>query len=68
MGWMMFLFHIAAGSVRVIAGLFFVFHLVSGVKPGKASVAAALGAAAVIQVLLSVLSLPDFYRVGLEAQ
>ncbi len=67
MGWMMFLFHIAAGSVRVIAGLFFVFHLVSGVKPGKASVAAALGAAAVIQVLLSVLSLPDFYRVGLEA-
>ena len=58
--------NIAAASVRGIVCLFFLSRLLSARKPEKKSIVTASIGIAVISVILPMIGLPDFYRMGLE--
>lgn len=67
--WMIVISQIAAGGVRAVVFLFFVFWLLSSKKPGKKSIAAAFTGAVISSILftlLPVMGLPDVYRMALE--
>lgn len=62
-----FISQTAAGGVRAIVCLFLIHRLLSTQKPDRKEIAAALLGCAAISVLLSVMELPEYYRMGLEA-
>lgn len=64
--WLNLISNSAAGSVRVTVGLFLIFRL-SAEKPGKKSVVAGLAGMVILSILQSLINLPDFYRMALEA-
>lgn len=64
--WLNLISNSAAGSVRVTVGLFLIFRL-SSEKPGKKSVVAGLAGMVILSILQSLINLPDFYRMALEA-
>ncbi len=66
MGWFLLFSNFIGGGVRSIVCLFLIFRLLSTQKPGKKSIAAVLGGAAVISIVFSVTGLPDYYRMILE--
>jgi len=65
-GLSIFFSNIVTGSVRAVIGLFLIFRLLSGKKPGKKSVITALAGMAVISALVFITGLPDFYRMVSE--
>ena len=58
--------NIITGSIRTIICLFLIFRLLSTEKPKKTSITAALSGILIISIILSALSLSDFYRMILE--
>lgn len=64
--WLNLISNSAAGSVRVTVGLFLIFRL-SAEKPGKKSVVAGLAGMVILSILQSLVNLPNFYRMALEA-
>lgn len=64
--WLNLISNSAAGSVRVTVCLFLIFRL-SAEKPGKKSVVAGLAGMVILSILQSLINLPDFYRMALEA-
>ena len=54
MGWFLLFSNFIGGGVRSIVCLFLIFRLLSTQKPGKKSIAAVLGGAAVISIVFSV--------------
>lgn len=64
--WLIFFSNIAAGSVRIITGLFLVYRLLAAKKPGKNSVITAVAGMVAISAILSITGLSDFSRMVSE--
>ena len=58
---------ILTGAVRVLLGLILIYRLLSAKRPGRQTIAAGLAGAVILTILLSLLHVPDFYRMALEA-
>lgn len=64
--WLILFSNIAAGSVRVIIGLFLIYRLLAAKKPGKGGVIIAAAGIGVISAILSITGLSGFYSMVLE--
>ena len=64
--WLILFSNIAAGSARVMIGLFLIYRLLAAKRPNKGSVIRAAVGVAVISVVLSVTGLSGFWRMVSE--
>ncbi|MCX4267255.1 MAG: GHKL domain-containing protein [Lachnospiraceae bacterium] len=59
--------NIAAGNIRTMLGLFFIFRLLLAKKPAKNRIIAAAAGATVISVVQSIAGVSEFFRIAAEA-
>jgi hypothetical protein len=65
--WIVLASNIVTGGLRVTVYLFIIYRLLTTKKPDKRSISLAVAGVLVITICLSLIRLPDFYRIALEA-
>lgn len=64
--WIILASNIVSGGLRVAVCLFIIYRLLTTEKPDKRSISFGLAGVLVITICISLLRLPDFYRIALE--